>query len=244
MPNHFQRTELLIGKSAREKLKRSKVCVFGLGGVGGFAVEALARSGIGSLDIVDNDTISITNINRQIFALHDSIGMRKTEAAKRRILSINPECSVTAYDIFYMPDTADMLDFSKYDYIIDAIDTVTGKIEIIVRADKIGTQVISSMGTGNKLNPSSFEVSDIYKTSVCPLAKVMRSELKKRRIKKLKVVYSKEYPVKIDIENDIYKNELAKSGKRQIPGSISFVPPAAGLLLAGEVIKDLIKDFR
>lgn len=244
MPNQFQRTELLIGKLAMEKLKESRVCVFGLGGVGGFAVEALARSGVGSLDIVDNDTVSVTNINRQLFALHDSIGMKKTEAAKRRILSINPECRVNAYDIFYMPDTAEMFDFSKYDYIIDAIDTVTGKIEIIVRADKSGIPIISSMGTGNKLNPSLFEVCDIYKTSVCPLAKVMRSELKKRRIKKLKVVYSKEYPIKIDTENDLYQNELAESGKRQIPGSVSFVPPVAGFILAGEVINDLIKDLR
>lgn len=225
-------------------LLNSRVCVFGLGGVGGYAVEALARAGIGSLDIVDSDTLSYTNINRQILATHDTVGMKKTDACKDRILSINPECRVNAMDVFYSSETADIFDFSEYDYIIDAIDTVSAKIEMIVRANEAKTPIICSMGTGNKLNPSMFEVSDIYKTSVCPLAKVMRSELKKRGIKKLKVVYSKEYPISPDTNASGYREELEKSGKRQIPGSISFVPPVSGLILAGEVINDLIKDVK
>ncbi len=240
--NQFSRTELLIGSDALKKLNNSRVCVFGLGGVGAYTVEALVQAGIGNIDICDNDTISKTNLNRQLLATWESIGIAKTEVCKNRILSINPNCNVSVHDIFYSAETADMFDFSKYDYIVDAIDTISSKIEMIVRATKLNIPVISSMGTGNKLNPSMFEVSDIYKTSVCPLAKVMRNELKKGGVKKLKVVYSKEYPKKPDMDNEEYTKELQESGKRQIPTSISFVPPVAGFILAGEIVCDLIKD--
>lgn len=236
MVTQFSRTELLIGKKNSEKLKNSRVAIFGLGGVGGYVAEALARSGVGTLDIIDNDTVSLTNINRQLYALHSTLGMKKTKVAEERIKDINPNIKVNAYDVFYLPETSHLFDFKNYDYVIDAIDTVTGKIEIIVNANKENIPIISSMGTGNKLDPTAFEISDIYRTSVCPLAKVMRKELKKRGIKKLKVLYSKEIPQE---QKEISQEETTK---RQTPASISFVPSVAGLIIAGEVIKDLIKE--
>ena len=238
MVNKFKRTELLLGPESMEKLKNSRVAVFGLGGVGGNAAEALVRSGIGALDIIDCDTVSISNLNRQVFATVSSVGMPKTEAAKLRLMDINPDLSLTVHEMFFLPENADNIDFSLFDYVIDAIDTVTGKLEIIKRCQYAGVPVISSMGTGNKLDPTLFEVTDIYKTSVCPLAKVMRKLCKDNSIKKLKVVYSKEIPIKI--EGDEADSETVIR-KRQTPGSISFVPPVAGLIIAGEVIKDIIK---
>lgn len=226
--SRVERTEMLIGKEAVEKLGKSKVLVFGAGGVGGYVIESLARAGVGEIHIVDNDTISESNINRQIIATCDTIGESKVQVMKRRILSINPECVVKAFECFYLPgdeEVINLFDFGSYDYVVDAIDTVSAKLDIIERTKKAGTRIISSMGTGNKLNPSMFEITDISKTSVCPLAKVIRKELKKREIKGVKVLFSKEEPV--------------KTGNRT-PGSISFVPPAAGLLIGGEVIKDLI----
>ena len=225
----FSRTEMLIGADALEKLKKSRVAVFGVGGVGSFVAEALARSGIGTLDIIDNDTVNITNINRQLIALHSTVGKYKVDCAKARIQDINPDATVNVYKTFYLPENADEFDFAQYDYIVDAIDTVTAKIDIICRAEVLGIPVISSMGTGNKLDPTMFEVTDIYKTEGCPLARVMRRELKVRGIKKLKVVFSKEKPHRCGEE----------SGK-PIPASISFVPSVAGLIIAGEVIKDLM----
>lgn len=236
VPHQFSRTEMLIGTEALEKLRGSCVAVFGVGGVGGYAVEALARGGIGTIHVIDNDDVALTNLNRQIIATHDTIGMRKVQAAKERILSINPECNVITHDKFYMPETAHEFDFSQFDYVIDAIDTVTGKIGLVMQSQETGTPIISSMGTGNKLDPAAFQVADIYKTSVCPLAKVMRHELKKRGVKKLKVVYSQELPAVPKLSSD-----EDSGSRRSIPASISFVPPVAGLILAGEVIKDLIK---
>ncbi len=226
MDNRFSRTELLIGKESIEKLNKSKVAVFGIGGVGSYVVEGLARAGVGSFILVDKDEVDITNINRQIIATTKTVGRPKVEVAKKRILEINPEAKVEIYQEFFMPETKGILDES-IDYIVDAVDTVTAKIELIVRANKLNIPIISSMGTGNKLDPSKFEVTDIYKTSVCPLAKVMRKELKIRGIKKLKVVYSKEEPIKQE--------------ERGVPASISFVPSVAGLIIAGEVIKNLSK---
>ena len=231
MEEQFSRTELLLGTEGVLRLKNARVAVFGVGGVGGFAVEALARAGIGTLDLIDKDDISVSNINRQIVATHSTVGKLKTDVAKDRILDINPNAVVNTFHTFYLPETADMFDFTQYDYIIDEIDTVTGKIQLIMEADKTGTPIISSMGAGNKLDASAFRVADIYKTNVCPLAKVMRRELKKRGIKKLKVVYSEEQPLKINAETqDI---------RKAVPGSVSFVPSVAGLILAGEVIKDI-----
>lgn len=237
MENQFSRTRILLGEKAMQKLAASRVAVFGIGGVGGHTAEALVRSGIGAIDIIDNDKISLSNINRQIYATLDTIGMYKVDVAKKRMESINADIKVNAYKTFYMPDTSDMFDFTKYDYIVDAIDTVTGKIELILNANKAGTPIISSMGAGNKLDPTAFEVSDIFKTSVCPLARVMRYELKKRNIKSLKVVYSKEKPL-APVETIV---DDTGSFKRQIPGSTAFVPSVAGLIIAGEVIKDLTK---
>lgn len=235
--NQFSRTELLLGADGVEKLKQSRVAVFGVGGVGGFVIEALARAGVGELDIIDNDIVSLSNINRQIIADYKTIGKPKTEVMKSRILDINPSAKVNDFQVFYNAETSDSFDFSKYDYVVDAIDTVTGKLLIIENADKFKVPVISSMGTGNKLDPTRFEVTDIYKTSVCPLARVMRRELKSRGIKKLKVVYSKEEPVSLKISDD----RLAeKKGSGTAPGSVSFVPSAAGLIIAGEVVKDLV----
>lgn len=225
----FSRTEMLIGADALEKLKKSRVAVFGVGGVGSFVVEALARSGVGTLDLIDNDTVNITNINRQIIALHSTVGKYKVDCAKERILDINPDAKVNVYKTFYLPENADDFDFTKYDCIVDAIDTVTAKIDIICRAETLKIPVISSMGTGNKLDPTLFEVTDIYKTEGCPLARVMRRELKARGVKKLKVVYSKEKPQKCGEENG-----------KPIPASIAFVPSVAGLIIAGEVIKTLM----
>lgn len=224
---------MLLGSDALKKLGASAVAVFGVGGVGGGAVEALARGGVGRIDLIDNDTVSESNINRQLIATHSTVGMLKTEAAKKRILEINPECEVNVFNTFILPENIDNFDFTPYDYVIDAIDTVSGKIAIIERCTEEKIPVISSMGTGNKLDPTRFEITDIYKTSVCPLARVMRTEMKKRGIKKLKVLYSKEEPIKPVI------SETAERGKA-VPGSISFVPPVAGMIIAGEVIKNLI----
>ncbi len=245
MSDIFSRTELLFGEEAMDILANSRVAVFGVGGVGGYAVEALARSGVGALDLIDDDKVCVTNINRQIIALGSTVGMYKVDAAAERIRDINPECKVTCHKMFYMPDTADKLDFSQYNYIVDAIDTVTGKIEIIMQAQKAGVPVISSMGAGNKLDPTAFEVADIYKTSVCPLARAMRYQLKRRGIKKLKVVYSKEQPIvpQGQAVDDGSGNTDMRTGtaKRSTPGSTAFVPSVAGLIIGGEVIKDLIK---
>lgn len=223
MEQPFSRTELLLGRDGVERLQNASVAVFGIGGVGGYVVEALARSGVGCLHLIDHDTVSVSNLNRQIIAVTSTIGRYKVDVARERVLDINPDAKVYAHRTFYMPDTAEEFDFSKYDYVVDAIDTVTGKLSIIMRAKEAGVPVISSMGAGNKLEASAFEVADIYQTSVCPLAKVMRKELKKRGVKSLKVVYSQETPVSAD----------------RPPGSIAFVPAAAGLVLAGEVVKDL-----
>lgn len=233
--SQFERTALLLGPEAIEKLSTCRVAIFGVGGVGGFVTEALARSGVGTLDIIDNDTVCESNINRQIIATHSTIGKYKVDVMKERILDINPKATVNAYQSFFTPETAGEFDFSNYDYVVDAIDTVTGKIELVMQCNKTNTPIMCSMGAGNKLDPTRFEVTDIYKTSVCPLAKVMRKELKTRGIKKCKVVYSKELPLK-PLELDI-----PSSGKRQTPGSIAFVPSVAGLIIAGEVIKDLMK---
>ena len=229
----FSRTEALIGKEGLEKLKNARVAVFGIGGVGGYVVEALARSGVGELTLVDSDRVSESNINRQIIALQSTVGEYKTEVMKKRVEDINPTIRVIVKNIFYLPETAGEFDFSCYDYVVDAVDTVTAKLSIIERAKEANVPVISSMGTGNKLDASAFKVADIHKTSVCPLAKVMRRELKKRGIDKLKVVYSEEEPKSKGVEGE-------KNGK-PAPASISFVPPVAGLILAGEVVKDLIR---
>lgn len=230
----FSRTELLFGAEAMQTLAASRVAVFGIGGVGGYATEALARSGIGALDLIDNDQVCLSNLNRQIVATHKTIGQYKVDAAKARIHQIHPDCKVTLHRLFYMPETAEQFDFVQYDYVVDAIDTVTGKLELAEQAYRCGTPIISSMGAGNKVDPTAFEVADIYETSVCPLAKVMRHELKKRGIPKLKVVYSKEKPITPQGCN------IHDSHRRQVPGSNAFVPSVVGLILAGEVIKDLI----
>jgi tRNA A37 threonylcarbamoyladenosine dehydratase len=236
MIHPFSRTERLVGKEAMNQLYNSKVAVFGIGGVGSYVVEGLVRSGIGHLVLVDNDTVCLTNLNRQILATVDTIGQPKVEVMKQRIRSINPNVKVEIYQTFFLPDTADQVTLDDCDYIVDAIDTVTGKIEIIQQAKAKGIPVISSLGTGNKLDPTKLEVDDIYNTSICPLAKVMRKELKKREIDHLKVVYSKETPIKPKIN----EGTETKSSGRPAPGSISFVPSVAGLIIAGEVIKDLI----
>ena len=237
MHEQFLRTQMLLGTAALEKLQNARVAVFGIGGVGGYTVEALARSGIGQLDLIDSDSVSVSNINRQILATHSTVGMLKVEAAKQRVLDINPHCIVRTHAVFYTLDTADQFDFTQYDYIVDAIDTVTGKLALVERATAAGTPIICCMGTGNKLDASAFEVADISKTSMCPLARIMRKELGKRGIKHLKVVYSKEEA----LTPTGWEKEAAALGKRQIPGSVAFVPGAAGLILAGEVIKDLAK---
>ncbi len=236
MLKEFSRTQLMFGKEAMERLSKSRVAVFGIGGVGGYTVEALARSGVGAIDIIDNDKVCLTNINRQIIATHNTIGRYKVDVEAERIAQINPNCKVNVYKTFYMPQTQAEFDFTLYDYVVDAIDTVTGKLTIVENAKKCNTPVISSMGAGNKLDPTAFEVADIYKTSVCPLAKVMRRELKKRGINSLKVVYSKEEPIK-PIEDLEIDNQ--DSARREIPGSNAFVPSVVGLIIAGEVIKDL-----
>lgn len=226
MQEQYVRTAALLGEAAIEKLKNSRVAVFGVGGVGSYAVEALARAGVGSIDLIDNDVFTLSNLNRQLYATCDTLGKNKVDVARDRVMSINDECKVTTHKMFYLPDTAGRLDLKSYDYIIDAVDTVSAKVELVKRANINGVAIISSMGTGNKIHPEMLEISDIYKTSVCPLAKVMRVRLKKEGIKKLKVVYSKEAPI---------------TNSDNIIGSVPFVPSVAGLLLAGEVIKDLIK---
>ncbi len=230
MNQTFVRTRNLIGDNAMEKLAKSRVAVFGIGGVGGHVAEALARSGVGALDLIDRDTVSESNINRQIIALHSTVGRNKVDVMKERIGDINPDCKVEAHTCFYLPETKDQFDFTKYDYVVDAVDTVTAKLTLICEAKEKNVPVISSMGAGNKLNPAMFEVADIYKTSVCPLAKVMRRELKKRDIKDLKVVYSKEEAIKPSNQD----------GEERVPGSVAFVPSVAGLIIASEVIKDLV----
>lgn len=248
MLNQFSRTELLLGRDAMERLSGCRAAVFGIGGVGGYTAEALVRSGIGAIDLIDDDKVCLTNINRQIYATRKTVGAYKVDVAKERILDINPDIKVHTHKTLYMPDTAAEFDFSQYDYIVDAIDTVTGKIELAVNADIAGVPIISSMGAGNKLDPTAFEVDDIYNTSVCPLARVMRYELKRRGISHLKVVYSKEKPLTpIDSPKISCKqNCVCPPGtvrkctqRRQIPGSVAFVPSVAGLIIAGEIIKDL-----
>lgn len=249
MLNQFSRTQLIFGKEAMDKLANSRVAVFGIGGVGGYTVEALVRSGIGAIDIIDDDKVCLTNINRQIFATRKTIGKYKVDVAEERILDINPDIKVTKHRTFYSPETASEFDFTQYDYVVDAIDTVTGKLELVENAKKCGTPIICSMGAGNKVDASAFEVTDIFKTSVCPLAKVMRYELKRRGIKHLKVVYSKEQPVKPveDMAISCRSHCVCPPGtarkctqRRQIPGSTAFVPSTVGLIIAGEVVKDLI----
>lgn len=230
--DQFSRTELLVGAEGIERLRNSRVAVFGIGGVGGYVVEALARSGVGTLDLIDNDKVSLTNLNRQIIATHSTIGRYKVDVAKKRVLDINPAAVVNTYRIFFVPETAADFDFHAYDYVVDAIDTVTGKIQLIVQADSACTSVISCMGAGTKMDPTAFRVADIYQTSVCPLAKVMRRELKKRGIRKLKVVYSEEVPIEV--------KAAAETEKKRIPGSNAFVPSVAGLIMAGEVVRELL----
>lgn len=250
MLNQFSRTQLLFGVEAMDRLAGSRVAVFGVGGVGGYTVEALARSGVGAIDLIDDDKVCLTNINRQIIALKSTIGKYKVDVAAERIHDINPDCKVTIYKTFFMPETAEQFDFSQYDYVVDAIDTVTGKIEIIMQAKAAGVPVISSMGAGNKLDPTAFEVADIYKTSVCPLAKVMRRELKKRGVRKLKVVYSKEQPISPfeDMSISCRQHCVCPPGtrkctvRRDIPGSTAFVPSVVGLIIAGEAIKDIAQN--
>ncbi|MCR5585895.1 MAG: tRNA threonylcarbamoyladenosine dehydratase [Lachnospiraceae bacterium] len=252
MANQFQRTQLLIGKENLNKLKKSRVAVFGVGGVGGYVVEALARSGVGTLDLIDDDKVSVTNLNRQIIALQSTVGRYKVDVAKERVADINPDAIVHTYKTFYMPETRKEFDFTEFDYVVDAIDTVTGKIELVMQAKEAETPIISSMGAGNKINPEMFEVADIYKTSVCPLAKVMRRELKKRGVKRLKVVYSKEKPLvpQTEIEMSCRNNCTCPPDtaancevRRAIPGSMAFTPAVAGLIIAAEVVKDLL-DFK
>ena len=248
MLNQFSRTELLLGKEAMDKLSNARVAVFGIGGVGGYTVEALARSGVGHSDLIDDDKVCLTNINRQIIATRKTIGEYKVDVMKERILEINPKAEVNTHQCFFMPENADEFDFSKYSYVVDAIDTVSAKIELVLQAQKVNVPIISCMGAGNKLDPTKFAVTDIYKTSMCPLAKVMRKELKVRGVKKLKVVYSTE-PARKPLEDmsiSCKSNCICPPGtvrkcteKRQIPGSVSFVPSVAGLIIAGEVIKDL-----
>lgn len=234
MNEQFSRSALVLGENSIEKLQKSRVAVFGVGGVGGYTVEALARAGVGAIDLIDSDLVSESNINRQIIALHSTVGQYKVDVAKNRIADINPECKVTVYKCFYLPETAEQFNFSQYDYVVDAVDTVTAKIDIICRAKELSIPVISAMGAGNKLDPTQFTVADIYKTKVCPLARVMRQTLKKRGVKDLKVVYSEEEP--------FATNQKDSETGKAIPGSLPFVPSVAGLIIAGEVIKDLVKE--
>ena len=250
MLNQFSRTELLLGKEAMEKLSKSRVAIFGIGGVGGYTVEALARSGVGEFDLIDDDKVCLTNINRQIIATRKTIGKYKVDVMKERILEINPEAQVHVYKCFYLPENKMEFTFEKYTYVVDAVDTVTAKLELVVQAKEANVPIISSMGAGNKLDPTQFQVADIYKTSVCPLAKVMRRELKKRHIHRLKVVYSKEIPITPidDIAISCREHCICPPGaehkcteRRAIPGSTAFVPSVVGLIIASEVIKDIVK---
>ena len=238
MLNQFSRTELLLGSEAMEKLRSSRIAIFGIGGVGGFVAEALARSGIFHLDLIDSDSVSLTNLNRQIIALHSTVGRPKVDVMRERILDINPEADVRTHQCFFLPETKDQFDFSQYDYVVDAVDTVKAKLELIVRAKENNVPIICSMGAGNKLDPTAFEVADISETSVCPLARVMRQECKKRGLRDVKVVYSKERPVEIKIQAG--DESLEKKGNSIAPGSIAFVPSVAGLIIASEVVKDLM----
>ncbi|MDD6072479.1 MAG: tRNA threonylcarbamoyladenosine dehydratase [Clostridiales bacterium] len=250
MLNQFSRTEILFGQEAMNRLENSRVAVFGIGGVGGYTVEALVRSGVGAIDLIDDDKVCLTNLNRQIIATRKTIGKYKTDVMQERILEINPDCKVEVHKCFYLPENKDDFDFTKYDYIVDAVDTVTAKIQLVMEAQEKEVPIISSMGAGNKLNPAEFEVADIYKTSVCPLAKVMRRELKKRGVKKLKVVYSKEKPIRPieDMAISCRTNCICPPGaqhtcteRRAIPGSTAFVPSVVGMIIASEVIKDLVE---
>lgn len=238
--NPYSRTEFLLGKPAMEKLKNAKVAVFGLGGVGGYCVEALARSGVGHLTLVDHDTVSLTNLNRQILATRDTVGMSKATAAAQRIAQIDPEIDVDARQTFYTPATAGEFDFSRFDYVVDAIDTVTGKMALITAAKEAGTPIICAMGAGNKLDPTAFRVADIYETSVCPLARIIRKECRKRNIDRLKVVYSQEEPITCTLPPDDPAWAELPEGRNALPGSCAFVPSVVGLIMAGQVIKDLI----
>jgi tRNA A37 threonylcarbamoyladenosine dehydratase len=251
MESQFSRTELLLGKDNMEKLAAARVCIFGIGGVGGYVAEALARCGVGHLELVDNDVVCLSNLNRQIIATHQTLGQYKVDVMKERILSINPLAEVVVHKCFYLPENQAQFDFTNYDYVVDAIDTVSGKIALVLQAEASGTPIISSMGAGNKLDAVAFRVADIYQTSVCPLAKVMRKELKKRGVKKLKVVYSRELPLKArsgegtgrlaaEEMNTEENPAQAVASRRSIPGSVAFVPSVAGLIIAGEVVKDLI----
>ena len=249
MLNQFSRTELLLGHEAMEKLANSRVAVFGIGGVGGYTVEALARSGVGALDLIDDDRVCLTNINRQIIALRTTVGKYKVDVAEERIHAINPNCVVTTHKCFYLPETQDQFDFSRYDYVVDAIDTVSGKLSLVEQAKAVGTPIICAMGAGNKLDPTAFRVADIYETSVCPLSRVMRVQCRKRGIKSLKVVYSQEKPIRpMDDGTISCRNHCVCppgttrkcTERRDIPGSTAFVPPVVGLIIAGEVIKDLV----
>jgi len=248
MLNQFSRTQLLLGEEAMEKLKNARVAVFGIGGVGGYTCEALVRSGVGHFDLIDDDKVCLTNLNRQIIATRKTVGKYKTEVMKERILDINPDAKVDTYQCFFLPENADEFPFEEYDYVVDAVDTVTAKISLVMKCKELGIPIISSMGAGNKLDASAFKVADIYKTNVCPLAKVMRRELKKRGVKKLKVVYSEEKPIeqKEDMAISCRTNCICPPGakhkcteRRAIPGSVAFVPSVVGLIIAGEVVKDL-----
>ena len=250
MLNQFSRTQLLLGEEAMEKLKNARVAVFGIGGVGGYVCEALARTGVGHFDLIDDDKVCLTNINRQIIATRKTVGRYKTEVMKERMLEINPDIEVTLHQCFFLPETAEDFHFEDYDYVVDAVDTVTAKIELVMKCKEIGVPIISSMGAGNKLDASAFQVADIYKTQMCPLAKVMRRELKKRGVKRLKVVYSEEKPIspREDMSISCKNNCICPPGaehkcteRRGIPGSVAFVPSVAGLIMAGEVVKDLIE---
>lgn len=250
MLNQFSRTQLLLGEEAMEKLKNARVAVFGIGGVGGYVCEALARTGVGHFDLIDDDKVCLTNINRQIIATRKTVGRYKTEVMKERMLEINPDIEVTLHQCFFLPETAEDFHFEDYDYVVDAVDTVTAKIELVMKCKEIGVPIISSMGAGNKLDASAFQVADIYKTQMCPLAKVMRRELKKRGVKRLKVVYSEEKPIspREDMSISCKSNCICPPGaehkcteRRAIPGSVAFVPSVAGLIMAGEVVKDLIE---
>ena len=228
--SQFSRTELLLGEKSVEKLAKKRIAVFGLGGVGGFVCEGLVRAGIGEIDIIDKDTVAVSNLNRQLIALHSTVGQNKVDVLEKRLKDINPKLILRKYKCFFLPETSDNFDFKQYNYVVDAIDTVTGKIELVLKAEEAGVPIISAMGAGNKLDPTAFQVADIYKTSVCPLARVMRRELKKRGIEKLKVVYSKEEPVK----------PVFAEGEETVPGSVSFVPSVMGLIIAGEIVKELL----
>lgn len=241
MQTQFERTKLLIGEESLEKLKNARVAIFGVGGVGGYVCEALVRSGIGSFDLIDNDTVCLSNLNRQIIATHSSVGKYKVDVMRDRMLDINPEVNVKVYKCFFLPENAHEFPFAEYDYVVDAVDTVTAKIELVMKCQEEGVPIISSMGTGNKMEASAFKVTDIYKTKMCPLAKVMRYELKKRGVKKLKVVYSEEiplYPMVRSLEVAANADKTVAS-RRSTPGSLAFVPPVSGMIIAGEVVKDL-----